>query len=142
MLLHLPGLAANRPPRPPQLAAGAMTSSLATACRIFASLTALGILAHGPHAQTHNLLRNAGFEAGGSDLPEGWERLIGDFTVSCLSDKAYQLTASYGAQAYHMRWFEQHLPRSGVLVRNVSKERIGFQIAGPRAQELLEELRA
>jgi dimethylglycine dehydrogenase len=36
-----------------------------------------------------------------------------------------------------MRWFEQHLPSSGVRLENVSKQRIGFQIAGPRAQELL-----
>jgi dimethylglycine dehydrogenase len=36
-----------------------------------------------------------------------------------------------------MRWFEQHLPASGVSLKNVSRERIGFQIAGPRAQELL-----
>jgi len=36
-----------------------------------------------------------------------------------------------------MRWFEQHLPASGVSLKNVSRERIGFQIAGPKAQELL-----
>jgi dimethylglycine dehydrogenase len=36
-----------------------------------------------------------------------------------------------------MRWFEQHLPESGVKLENVSKRRIGFQIAGPKAQQLL-----
>ena len=64
-------------------------------------------------------------------------RIIGDFTVAQLATNVFQVTASFGAQAYHMRWFEQHLPASGVNLKNVSRERIGFQIAGPRAQELL-----
>lgn len=67
--------------------------------------------------------------------PKG--RIIGDFTVAQLAPNLFQVTASFGAQAYHMRWFEGHLPGSGVSLRNVSKQRIGFQIAGPKAQELL-----
>ena len=67
--------------------------------------------------------------------PKG--RIIGDFTVAQLDQGVFQVTASFGAQAYHMRWFEQHLPESGVDLRNVSKQRIGFQVAGPKAQELL-----
>ncbi len=63
--------------------------------------------------------------------------LIGDFTMSRLGPEHIQLTASYGSQAYHMRWFEEHLPESGVHVKNVSDTRIGFQIAGPQARELL-----
>ncbi len=70
--------------------------------------------------------------------PKG--RIIGDFTIAQLRDGLFQVTASYGAQAYHMRWFEQQLPETGVVLRNVSKERIGFQIAGPRAQELLQRV--
>jgi dimethylglycine dehydrogenase len=67
--------------------------------------------------------------------PKG--RIIGDFTIACLREGVFQVTASFGAQAYHMRWFEQHLPDSGVKLENVSKLRIGFQIAGPKAQQLL-----
>ncbi len=67
--------------------------------------------------------------------PKG--RLIGDFTVSCLANDDFQLTASFAAQAYHMRWFNQHLPDDGVSIENVSTRRIGFQIAGPNARELL-----
>ncbi|MFA5538460.1 MAG: FAD-dependent oxidoreductase [Gemmobacter sp.] len=63
-------------------------------------------------------------------------RIIGDFTVSCLSETEFLLTASYGAQGWHMRWFEAH-PGEGVRVENVSDSRTGFQIAGPRARELL-----
>ena len=63
-------------------------------------------------------------------------RLIGDFTVSCLSEGEFRLTASYGAQAYHQRWFERHLDE-GVTVENLSDRLTGFQIAGPKARELL-----
>ena len=67
--------------------------------------------------------------------PKG--RIIGDFTIACLREGVFQVTASFAAQAYHLRWFEQHLPDSGVILENVSKSRIGFQIAGPKAQELM-----
>jgi len=67
--------------------------------------------------------------------PKG--KIIGDFTIARLSADVFQVTASFGAQAYHMRWFEQQLPAIGVCLKNVSRERIGFQIAGPRAQQLL-----
>ncbi len=66
--------------------------------------------------------------------PKG--RLIGDFTVTCLAEDRFQLTASYGAQAYHLRWFEQNL-WDGVTVENISTRKIGFQIAGPNACALL-----
>ena len=67
--------------------------------------------------------------------PKG--RLIGDFTVSCLSETEFQLTASYGSQNYHMRWFINNL-HGDVEVKNISDERTGFQIAGPKAQALLQ----
>ena len=70
--------------------------------------------------------------------PKG--RLIGDFTISCIEPERYQLTASYNSQAYHLRWFWQHLPDQGVAVRNITLERIGFQIAGPNARALLQRL--
>lgn len=66
--------------------------------------------------------------------PKG--RLWGDFTVSCLNDETFQLTASYGAQAVHMRWFAQN-EATGVRVENISDRLNGFQIAGPRARDVL-----
>ena len=63
-------------------------------------------------------------------------RIIGDFTVSCLSETEFRLTASYGAQAYHMRWFLQH-QEDGVTIENISDKLNGFQIAGPKAREIL-----
>ncbi len=67
--------------------------------------------------------------------PKG--RIIGDFTVSCLSDEEFQLTASYASQAYHLRWFHSQLPASGVRVENISDDISGLQIAGPLARDLL-----
>ncbi|TDE38429.1 GcvT family protein [Antarcticimicrobium sediminis] len=63
-------------------------------------------------------------------------KLIGDFTVSCIDEETFQLTASYGAQAYHMRWFLEH-QEDGVTIENISDKLNGFQIAGPKAQDLL-----
>ncbi len=65
-------------------------------------------------------------------------KLIGDFTVSCLGTEEFRLTASYSAQAYHMRWFLQNLPDEGVSIENSSDSFIGFQIAGPNARKVLE----
>jgi dimethylglycine dehydrogenase len=70
--------------------------------------------------------------------PKG--RLIGDFTIARLADQEFQLTASYGAQAYHLRWFWDHQPAAGVHIENVSLDRIGFQIAGPNARDLLAKI--
>ncbi len=64
-------------------------------------------------------------------------RLIGDFTVTALAEDRFQLTASYGSQAYHMRWFEQHLAGYNLRLENISTRRIGFQIAGPKARDVL-----
>ncbi|SMX23865.1 GcvT family protein [Boseongicola aestuarii] len=69
--------------------------------------------------------------------PKG--RLIGDFTISCLDEKTFFLTASYASQDYHLRWFEQHL-EPDVSVQNLSDLVTGFQIAGPMARELLQKV--
>ena len=65
-------------------------------------------------------------------------RLIGDFTVSCISEDNFQLTASYASQDFHHRWFTQNIDE-GVQIENISDRRNGFQIAGPRAVEVLQE---
>ncbi len=63
-------------------------------------------------------------------------RLWGDFTVSCLAETEFQLTASYGAQEIHHRWFIQNAAPHA-HVENISDRRTGFQIAGPKARDLL-----
>ncbi|WP_170348460.1 GcvT family protein [Ruegeria atlantica] len=64
-------------------------------------------------------------------------KLIGDFTVSCLAEGEFQLTASYGSQAFHMRWFLTH-QQNGVQIDNISDRLNGFQIAGPKAKQVLD----
>ncbi len=68
-------------------------------------------------------------------------RIYGDFTVTCLDESDFLLTASFAAQAFHMRWFEQHLPDDGsVTISNESLQRLGFQIAGPQSKPVLQAL--
>ncbi|MCX8507983.1 MAG: FAD-dependent oxidoreductase, partial [Rhodobacteraceae bacterium] len=69
--------------------------------------------------------------------PKG--KIIGDFTVTCLSETDFQITGSYGAQDQHLRWFEAHLEEA-VRIENVSDRITGFQIAGPNARKLLERV--
>ncbi|MCY3879657.1 MAG: FAD-dependent oxidoreductase [Rhodobacteraceae bacterium] len=63
-------------------------------------------------------------------------RIIGDFTVTCINDEEFRLTASYAAQAFHTRWFDLN-PGKDVRIENLSDTIGGFQIAGPLARELL-----
>jgi dimethylglycine dehydrogenase len=92
-------------------------------------------------------------------------RLIGDFTVACVGRDSFHLVGSFGmqatrrvrkaaggrhahcgapharprrVQAAHTRHFEGLMPADGsVRLQNLSARRLGFQIAGPRARELL-----
>jgi dimethylglycine dehydrogenase len=64
-------------------------------------------------------------------------RLMGDLTVSRLGPERFMIVGSGAAERLHLRWFEAHLPKSGVAVRPVSTERLGFALAGPRSRELL-----
>ena len=71
--------------------------------------------------------------------PKG--KLIGDFTVAQVRENIFQVTASYAAQAFHLRWFWHNQPDDGsVIIKNISQSRIGFQIAGPRSRELLQRV--
>jgi dimethylglycine dehydrogenase len=64
-------------------------------------------------------------------------RLMGDLTVSRLGPERFMIVGSSAAERFHARWFEEHLPKSGVTVRPISTERLGFVLAGPKSRELL-----
>ncbi len=71
--------------------------------------------------------------------PQG--KLIGDFTIARAGAERYLMWGSSQAQIYHMRWFEQHLPKDGsVRLRRLDLSLVGLSIAGPRARELLQRL--
>lgn len=68
--------------------------------------------------------------------PKG--KLIGDFTVSRLSETEFLVLGSGPIQLFHMRWFEANLPNEGsVKVDNISAQYCGLHIAGPHSRELL-----
>jgi dimethylglycine dehydrogenase len=67
-------------------------------------------------------------------------RLMGDLTVARLDDERFWLTGSYYLQAWHMRWFGQHLPPAGVDLRNITDAWMGFSVSGPASREIVAEL--
>ena len=96
----------------------------------------------GPGAQAwlSHLLANRMPETGSMLLspmlnPSG--RLIGDFTVGKLADERFMVFGSGIAENFHMRWFEAHLPDTGVALRALGTGLCGLSIAGPRSRELL-----
>ncbi len=64
-------------------------------------------------------------------------RLIGDFTVARVAAEQFFVFGSGIAEQYHLRWFEAHLPASGVTLRSLRAGLLGIAIAGPKARELL-----
>jgi dimethylglycine dehydrogenase len=67
-------------------------------------------------------------------------RLVGDFTVSRLGDEEFFLVGSGAMERFHLRWWDQWLPASGVIVESLTPRWVGFNIAGPGARTLLERL--
>ena len=71
----------------------------------------------------------------------GRGRLIGDFTLARTGEAAFLLFGSGIAEAYHLRWFGQHLPADGsVRLEVLGLGLQGLQIAGPHARALLERV--
>jgi len=70
--------------------------------------------------------------------PKG--RLYGDLTLGRLEEDRFFIFGSGAAQEMHRRWFERHLPESGVAYRNRTDSLHGLSIAGPRSRELLGRL--
>jgi dimethylglycine dehydrogenase len=67
-------------------------------------------------------------------------KLYGDLTVACLSEEHFMLFGSGAMQEAHRRWFERHLPATGVTYRNLSDDLHGVAISGPRSRELLSRI--
>jgi dimethylglycine dehydrogenase len=70
--------------------------------------------------------------------PKG--KLYGDLTLGRLSKDRFVVFGSGAAQNMHRRWFESHLPPTGVSYRNRTDELHGLSIAGPKSRELLSHL--
>ena len=67
-------------------------------------------------------------------------KLIGDFTMCRPTAERVFLIGTYAAETCYMRWFERHLPPSGVMLRPCAMEYVGLAVAGPNARALLQSL--
>ena len=67
-------------------------------------------------------------------------KLIGDFTIARATDERFMIWGSQPAQRYHIRWFEQHLPETGVSLHRFDQTLVGLSIAGPQSRALLAKL--
>ena len=67
-------------------------------------------------------------------------KLIGDFTVARVNADTFHVFGSGPAEQYHMRWWEAHLPATGVAIRSLRSSLVGLSIAGPKSRELLAAL--
>jgi dimethylglycine dehydrogenase len=68
-------------------------------------------------------------------------KLIGDFTIAKAADNRFMVWGSSGAQIYHMRWFEMHLPADGsVSIHRFGQTIVGLSIAGPLSRNVLQRL--
>jgi dimethylglycine dehydrogenase len=68
-------------------------------------------------------------------------KLIGDFTIANAGGDRFMIWGSSGAQIYHMRWFERHLPKDGsVRIHRFDQTLVGLTIAGPDSRKVLEKL--
>ncbi len=67
-------------------------------------------------------------------------KLMGDLTVTRLDEDRFWLVGSYYLQEWHLRWFRDHLPPSGVRLENLSESWLGFSLSGPRARDILKRL--
>jgi dimethylglycine dehydrogenase len=67
-------------------------------------------------------------------------KLIGDFTMCRVAADHVFLVGTYAAETYYMRWFERHMPASGVSVRPCAMEYVGLSVAGPQSRALLQSL--
>ncbi|MCP4314656.1 MAG: FAD-dependent oxidoreductase [Hyphomicrobiales bacterium] len=68
-------------------------------------------------------------------------KLIGDFTIAKAADDRFMVWGSSGAQIYHMRWFEQHLPKdASVRIHRFGQTLVGLSIAGPKSRAVLAAL--
>ena len=70
--------------------------------------------------------------------PKG--KLYGDLTVGCLDEERFMLFGSGAAQEMHRRWFERHLPETGVSYANRSDDYHGIALSGPDSRELLSRI--
>ena len=66
--------------------------------------------------------------------------IAGDFTITKTAEDAYFMIGSGIAERYHQRYFNAVPITDGVVVQSVTHDYCGFNIAGPKAREVLSAL--
>jgi dimethylglycine dehydrogenase len=67
-------------------------------------------------------------------------KLIGDFTMCRATEEQIFLIGTYAAETYYTRWFDRHLPPTGVTLRPCAMQYAGLSLAGPHSRALLQSL--
>jgi dimethylglycine dehydrogenase len=67
-------------------------------------------------------------------------KLMGDLTTLRLAEDRFLVSGSGYLQAWHMRWFDEHLSSQGVIASNISEQNAGLALFGPQSRELLQRL--
>jgi len=63
-----------------------------------------------------------------------------EFTITKIADEHYYVVSAGAAERYDSDYLQQHLPASGVTLRNITMSRGCFVLAGPRARDVLAKL--
>jgi dimethylglycine dehydrogenase len=63
-----------------------------------------------------------------------------EFTITKIADEHYYVVSAGAAERYDSDYLQQHLPSSGVSLRNITMSRGCFVVAGPRARDVLAKL--
>ena len=66
--------------------------------------------------------------------------IAGDFTVTCLAEDDFFMVGSGMAERYHRRFFDALPLPAGTQWHSVTEAMAGFNVAGPRARDLLQPL--
>ena len=66
--------------------------------------------------------------------------IAGDFTITKLDDDEFFMVGSGMAERYHQRFFKMVERPDSVSFRSITTEMCGFNVAGPKSRELLQDL--
>ena len=67
-------------------------------------------------------------------------KVIGDFTVTRLSDDNCLVLGSGSMEKNHERWFLEHMPENGIAYENLTNRYAGLHVAGPNARKIMAAL--
>jgi dimethylglycine dehydrogenase len=67
-------------------------------------------------------------------------KLMGDLTISRLAEDRFWIIGSYYLQEWHMRWFHENLSSTGVTLKNLSDDWMGFALSGPNSRRIMLQL--